>query len=121
MERRFHSKVSGNWTLTSPILTLVGVGVCEVEDAGEGDSFVGSGSSRTVGDTACAMFLRPADSEEDILLSIRLALFAFFSLFSSPADEEEPAVRGGERPFVTSLLEIDKRLVIDIDLCPGDW
>jgi hypothetical protein len=45
------------------------------------------------------MFLRPADSEEDIRLNIRLALFAFFSPLSSLSEEEEPAVGGGERPF----------------------
>jgi hypothetical protein len=102
--------------LTSPIFVLVDLGVCEVEDAGERDWFEGSGSSRTVGDTACAMFLRLADREEDILLSIRLALFVFLSPFSSPIDEEEPAVGGGESPFERSLLEIDKRLLIDIGL-----
>jgi hypothetical protein len=100
------------------MLTLVGVGVSEAEDVA--DSFAGSGSSLTVGDTAWAMFFLLEDSDEDILLSIRLALPAFLSPFSSPRDEEEPAVRGGERvlPFVRSLLEIDKRLLSDI---LGDW
>jgi hypothetical protein len=66
------------------------------------------------------MFFLLEDRDEDILLSIRLALPAFFSPFSSPRDEEEPAVRGGEKvlPFVRSLLEIDKRLLSDI---LGDW
>jgi hypothetical protein len=77
----------------------MGVGVCEKEEAGNRESFAGSSSSLTVGDTAWVRLLRLADSEDDILLSIRLALLVFFSAFSSLRDDVEPAVGGGERPF----------------------
>jgi hypothetical protein len=102
-------------------VTLVGVGLNEEDEAGNRESFAGSGSSLTVGDTAWVRLLRLADSEDDILLSIRLALLVFFSAFSSLRDDVEPAVGGGERPFwwlVRSLLEIDSRLLSDI---LGDW
>lgn len=74
----------------------------------------GSDSSRTVGEIACAMVLRLADIPEDIRRIIRLALFDFFSAFSSPVDDVEPAVGGGERDCEGSRLEVDTRLLIDI-------
>jgi hypothetical protein len=91
------------------MFVLVGVGVNEAEDVAY--SFAGSGSSRTVGDTACAIFFRLDDSDEDILLSIRLALLAFFSPLSSLKEEEELEVGGGEREFVRSGFEDDRRFV----------
>ncbi len=78
---------------------------------------IGSDSSRTVGEMACAMVLRPADNDEDILLIIRLALFDFLSAFSSLVDDVEPAVGGGEREFPGSRLDVEIRLLIDI----GRW
>jgi hypothetical protein len=70
---------------------------------------------------AFAICLRPAESEEDILLIIRLALLDFLSDLSSPLDENELAVGGGESPFPTSRLEVDFLLLIDIGRwCAGD-
>ncbi len=77
----------------------------------------GSFSSRTVGDMAAAICFLPADNEEDILRIIRVALLDFLSGLSSPFDDRELAVGGGERPFPGSRLEVDFRLLIDM----GRW
>lgn len=78
----------------------------------------GSVSSRTVGDIACVKFLRLDDKEEDILRSMRDALFDFLS-FSSLADEEDPAVGGGDN---LSRLEVERLLLMDTGRwCAGDW
>lgn len=72
---------------------------------------------------ACARVLRLAESPEDIRRIMRLALFAFFSVFSSLVDDDdETAVCGGDRFCAGSRLCIDIRpLLIDIALpCAGE-
>jgi hypothetical protein len=124
MERRFQRRVSGNWTLTSP-MSMLGVGGVvegweEVSDREESLPLSGSDSSRTVGDTACEMALRLEESEEDMRWSMRLALLVFFS-FSSLVDEKELAVGGGDRASLGVRLPVERRLLTEPDLlCIGD-
>ncbi len=66
---------------------------------------------------ACAIVLRLADKEEDILRIIRLARLDFLSAFSSPVEDDEPAVGGGDRAFPRSRLDVETRLLMDI----GRW
>jgi hypothetical protein len=89
------------------------------EDARDRASFTGSVSSRTVGDMAWAMFLREEEREEDIRRSIRVARLDFLSALSSPFEDAEPAVGGGETALemLSRLEDVDIRLLIDI----GRW
>lgn len=99
---------------------MLGVGVVEgCEEMRERESLPlsGSDSSRTVGDTAWEMALRPEESEEDIRRNMRLVLFVFFS-FSSL---EELAVAGGDRESLGVRLPVERRLLTDSErLCMGD-
>lgn len=63
-----------------------------------------SDSSRTVGEMACAMALRPEESEEDIRFIMRLARFDFFSDFSSLVEDDEPSVGGGDSSLNSRLV-----------------
>ena len=80
---------------------------------------LGSNSSRTVGDMAWDIVLRPADNDDDSRRSMRLARVDFVSDFSSLVDEFEPAVAGGENPAARSRLFL--RLPIEAGRpCTGD-
>jgi len=89
------------------------------EEVRDRASFTGSVSSRTVGDMACAIFLREEEREEDIRRSIRVARLDFLSGLSSPLEDAEPAVGGGETALemLSRLEDVDIRLLIDI----GRW
>jgi hypothetical protein len=64
---------------------------------------------------AWAIVFRLADNEEDNLRSIRLALVDFVSDLSSPVDDIDPSVGGGENPLAKSRLFL--RLLTDA----GRW